>query len=156
MCMSHENHPTCAWIWFCLHKELKILSNVDKIQVAAKAENVDTVAGTARIEDDSVGLGLGMRIGRIRGGTGSAEEPKLSGIQGVVKVTGFWWVQRMSRRVEHEGCLAWDLDFWWRMNFMGRLWKNTRESCVWTTCTWEDRNWMSGEWMEWVMEEMGL
>ena len=63
---------------------------MDKIQVAAKVENVDTVSGTAHIEDDSVGLGLGMRIGRIRGGTGSVEEPKLSGIQGVVKVTGFW------------------------------------------------------------------
>ena len=62
---------------------------MDKIQVAAKAENVDTAVGTARIEDDSVGPGLGVRIGRIRGGIGSAEEPKLSGVQGVVKVTGF-------------------------------------------------------------------
>ena len=90
MCKSHENHPTYAWIWFCLHKGLEIFSNMDEIQVAIEAENVNTVARTARIENDCIGLGLGERTGRIGQGTGSAEEPKLNGIQGVVKVTSFW------------------------------------------------------------------
>ena len=63
---------------------------MDKIQVATEAKNVDTTAGIARIEDYNISPRLGARIGRIGGGTGSAKEPKLSGVQGGVKVTGFW------------------------------------------------------------------
>ena len=46
-----------------LHEELEIFSNVDKIQIAVEAENMDTAARTACIEDDGVGprLGLGVR-----------------------------------------------------------------------------------------------
>ena len=47
--------------WDHLLEELEIFSNVDKIQIAVEAENVDTAARTARIEDDGVGPRLGVR-----------------------------------------------------------------------------------------------
>ncbi|WJZ92468.1 hypothetical protein VitviT2T_011458 [Vitis vinifera] len=82
---SAKKQPTVSYSSW-----LEIFSNVDEIQVATEAENVNTVARIARIENDCIGLGLGERTGRIGQSTGSAEEPKLSGIQGVVKVTSFW------------------------------------------------------------------
>lgn len=50
--------------WDCLLEQLELLSNVDKIQIAVEAENVNAAARTARIKDDGVGprLGVGRRL----------------------------------------------------------------------------------------------